>query len=83
MYKILTKEKNQNILKAVLLNDEKDYLEYINDNNYKNEEGFKDILFGEPKTYPTILVTHFRTSFNRFCNHEVYGEYIYPNSFNQ
>lgn len=27
--------------------------------------------------YPVILVTYFRTSFTKFINHKVYGEYIF------
>ena len=81
MYKILTPSADDNILKAALLNDESDYSSYIKDNNYVEEDGFKRIMFGKPKSYPVILVTHFRASFNRFCDHEIYGEYIYPYSF--
>lgn len=34
-------------------------------------------LFGKPMGYPAILVTYFRSSFTKFINHKVYGEYIY------
>ena len=34
-------------------------------------------LFGKSMGYPAILVTYFRSSFTKFINHKVYGEYIY------
>lgn len=82
MYKILiTSPVNNKVLETALLNDESDYLSYIKDKNYVEEDGFKKIMFGKPKSYPAILTTYFRASFNRFCDHEVYGAYIYPYSF--
>lgn len=81
MYKILTSPVNDKVLETALLNDESDYWSYIKDKNYFEKDGFKRIMFGKPKSYPVILTTHFRASFNRFCDHEVYGEYIYLRSF--
>lgn len=81
MYKILTSETNDKVLETALLHDESDYLSYIKDKNYTSKDGFKRIMFGEPKSYPAILVTHFKASFNVYCDHMVYGEYIYPFSF--
>ena len=81
MYKILTSEKNERVIDTVLLHDEQDYLSYIKDKNFVEKENFKEILFGKPSHYPVILVTHFSASFNMFCNHQVYGEYIYISSF--
>lgn len=83
MYKILTSGK----IDSVLLHDESDYIRYVKDKNFIEEDESKQILFGKPKTYPVILVTHFEASFNRFCyhgrfcNHKVYGEFIYPFNF--
>lgn len=81
MYKVLTSKENEHEIATVLLHNEQDYISYINDNNLNEKEGFKDILFGKPKCYPTILVTHFSISMCRFINHKVYGEYIYLSSF--
>lgn len=81
MYKILTSEKNERVIDTVLLHDEQDYLSYIKDKNYIEKENFKDILFGKPRHYPAILVTHFSVSMCGFINHKVYGEYIYISSF--
>lgn len=79
MYKILTSTKNKDMIDSVLLHDEEDYLSYIKDKNFIEDPRFKDIMFGKPNSYPTILVTHFVVSF--CCNHLVYGEYIYPTQF--
>ena len=73
---------NDKTIESALLNDETDYLSYIKDKNYIEKDGFKEIKFGKPRSYPAILVTHFSASFNIYCNHIVYGEYIYPSSFN-
>lgn len=81
MYRILTSKENEHEIATVLLNNEEDYLSYIKDNNFTKKEDFKDILFGKPSHYPAILVTHFEISMCRFINHKVYGEYIYPSSF--
>ena len=81
MYKILTSKQNEHEIATVLLHNEQDYISYINDNNLNEKEGFKDILFGKPSHYPTILITHFNISMCRFINHKVYGEYIYLSSF--
>lgn len=81
MYKILTSKENKCVIDTVLLYNEQDYISYIKDNNLNKKEDFKDILFGKPSCYPVILVTHFSASFNRFCNHQIYGEYIYISSF--
>ena len=81
MYKILTSKENEHEIATVLLYNEEDYLSYIKDKNYIEKDGFKEIKFGKPRSYPAILVTHFSASFNRYCNHRVYGEYIYPSSF--
>lgn len=80
MYKILTSTNNKNMIDSVLLHDEEDYLSYITDKNFIEDPKFKDIMFGKPKSYPAILVTHFVVSFN-CANHQVYGEYIYPIQF--
>ena len=81
MYKILTSKKNKDTIATVLLYNEEDYLSYIKDNNFIEEEDFKDILFGKPSHYPAILATHFDISMCTFINHKVYGEYIYLSSF--
>jgi hypothetical protein len=81
MYKILTSGDNKSVIDTVLLNNEEDYLLYIEDNNLKEEYGFKEIMFGKPNSYPAILVTHFAVSLNIRCPHRVYGEYIYISSF--
>ena len=81
MYRILTSKKNEHKIATVLLYNEEDYLSYIKDNNFIEEEDFKDILFGKPSHYPAILVTHFDISMSKFINHKVYGEYIYLSSF--
>lgn len=81
MYKILTSKENEHEINTVLLYNEQDYLSYIKDNHFIEEEDFKDILFGKPSCYPAILVTHFNISMCRFINHKVYGEYIYLSSF--
>ena len=75
MYEVLTSPANEDVLETVLLNNESDYWDYIKDNNFVNQDG-KKIMFGKPRSYPTILVTHFSASFNRFCDHRVFGEYI-------
>lgn len=80
MYKILSSKENEHEIATVLLHNEEDYLSYIKDNNFI-EEDFKDILFGKPSHYPAILVTHFNISMCKFINHKVYGEYIYLSSF--
>lgn len=80
MYKILTSKENEHEITTVLLSNEEDYLSYIKDNNFI-EEDFKDILFGKPSHYLAILVTHFNISMCKFINHKVYGEYIYLSSF--
>lgn len=80
MYKILTSPKNKDMIDSALLHNEEDYLSYIADKNFIEDPKFKDIMFGKPKSYPAILVTHFRVSFN-WANHQVYGEYIYPYQF--
>jgi len=81
MYKILTSKENEHEINTVLLYNEEDYLSYVKDNNLIEKENFKDILFGKPKHYPAILVTHFSISMCGFINHKVYGEYIYISSF--
>lgn len=81
MYQILTSKENEHEIATVLLHNEEDYLSYIKDNNFIEEENFKEILFGKPSHYPTILVTHFDISMCGFINHKVYGEYIYISSF--
>ena len=81
MYKNLTSKVNEHEISTVLLHNEEDYLSYIKDNNLIEEEDFKDILFRKPSHYPAILVTHFNISMCKFINHKVYGEYIYPSSF--
>lgn len=83
MYKILSSPVNRKLekLESVLFHNEEDYSSYIKDNNYVDEEGFKKIMFSKPKSYPVILVTHFAVSMNRFVDHTVYGEYIYPYNF--
>lgn len=75
MYEVLTLPVNKDVLETVLLNNESDYCDYIKDNNFVNQDD-KKIMFGKPHSYPTILVTHFSDSFNRFCDHIVYGQYI-------
>ena len=80
MYRILTSTNNKDMIDSVLLHDEEDYLSYIKDKNFIEDPKFKDIMFGKPKSYPAILVTHFVVSFN-CANHQVYGEYIYPTQF--
>ena len=81
MYKILTSSmENERILDTALLHNEEDYQLYIKDKHFINYEN-KDILFGKPSHYPAILVTHFRISLTKFIPHRVYGEYIYPSSF--
>lgn len=79
MYKILTSSKNENMIDSVLLHDEEDYLSYITDKNFIEDPRFKDIMFKKPNSYPVILVTHYVVAF--YCNHQVYGEYIYPDQF--
>ncbi len=81
MYRILTSKENEHEIATVLLHNEEDYLSYIKDNNFIEKENFKEILFGKPTHYPTILVTHFNISMYKFINHKVYGEYIYLSSF--
>lgn len=81
MYKILTSKKNERVIDSVLLYNEEDYLSYIKDKNFVGKENFKDILFGKPRHYPAILVTHFDISMCKFINHKIYGEYIYISSF--
>ena len=81
MYRILTSKENEHEIATVLLYNEEDYLSYVKDNNFIEEENFKDILFGKPSHYPAILVTHFDVSMCNFINHKVYGEYIYLSSF--
>ena len=80
MYKILTSKVNEHDIATVLLHNEEDYQLYIKDKCLINDK-IKDILFGKPSHYPAILVTHFRISFTKFLPHEVYGEYIYLDSF--
>jgi hypothetical protein len=80
MYKILTSKENEHEINTVLLHNEQDYLSYIKDKCLIKTEN-KDVLFGKPICYPAILVTHFEVSFTKFINHEVYGEYIYIDSF--
>lgn len=75
MYDVLTLPVNKDVLETVLFNNESDYWAYIKDNNLVNQDG-KKIMFGKPHSYPTILVTHFSASFNRFCDHRVFGQYI-------
>lgn len=82
MYKILTLPTNDAQLESVLLNNQTDYLSFIKDNNYFNESGVKLIMFGKPKCYPAILVTHFSKSRSRGIDQTIYGQYFYPNSFN-
>ena len=82
MYKILTLPTNKPKLESVLFNNETDYLSYLKDNNYFDDPGFKRIMFGKPKYYPAILMTHFSVSMCRFIDHTVYGQYIYPHTFN-
>lgn len=79
MYRILTSPKNKDMIDSALLHNEEDYLSYITDKNFIEDPKFKDIMFGKPKSYPAILVTHFAVSF--CCNHQVYGEYIYLDQF--
>ena len=80
MYKILTSNENEHAINTVLLYNEQDYLSYVKDKCLIKTEN-KDVLFGKPICYPAILVTHFEASFTKFINHKVYGEYIYPSSF--
>lgn len=80
MYKILPPSVDDK-LQSVLLNNEADYLSYIKDKNYIDEEGFKRITFGKPKSYPAILVTYFDISMCKFIPHTIYGVYTYPSSF--
>ena len=81
MYKILTSKENKHEIATALLYNEEDYLSYIKDNNFIEEENFKEIHFGKPSHYPAILVTHFNISMCRFINNKIYGEYIYLSSF--
>jgi len=84
MYKILTSKENEHKIHTALLSNEEDYLSYIKDNNFIEEEDFKEILFGKPSHYPAILVTHFcisMTGMRGLIPHKVYGEYIYLDSF--
>lgn len=84
MYKILTSKENEHEIATALLSNEEDYLSYIKDNNFIEEEDFKEILFGKPSHYPAILVTHFcisMTGMRGLIPHKVYGEYIYLSSF--
>ena len=81
MYRILTSKENEHEITTVLFHNEEDYLSYMKDNKLTEKENFKDILFGKPSHYPTILVTHFDISMCKFINHKVYGEYIYLSSF--
>ena len=75
MYDVLTLPVNKDVLETVLFNNESDYWAYIKDNNLVNQDD-KKIMFGKPHSYQTILVTHFSASFNRFCDHRVFGQYI-------
>ena len=81
MYKKLTSKENAGELDTVLLHNEEDYQLYIKDNNLKEEYQFKNIMFGKPRFYPAILITHFAVSFTCRCPHRVYGEYVYISSF--
>lgn len=77
-YKILSSSEK---LESVLFRNEEDYLSYIKDKNYIDEEDYKTIKFSKPKSYPAILITYFLISNNRLINHKVFGEYIYPHNF--
>ena len=81
MYRILTSKENEDKINTVLFHNEEDYLSYIKDNNFIEEEDFKEIHFGKPNHYPAILITHFNISMCKFINHRIYGEYIYLSSF--
>ena len=81
MYKILTSKENKGVLDTVLFHNEEDYQLYINDNNLKEEYGFKNIKFDKSYSYPVILVTHFSVSLTSRCPHRVYREYIYNSLF--
>ena len=80
MYKILSSKENEHAIITALLHNEEDYQLYIKDKCFIHAAN-KDILFGKPSHYPAILVTHFEISMTKFIPHEVYGEYIYLDSF--
>lgn len=67
-------------MEKVKFETKQDYLDYIKENDLKSVYNSYYVNFGEPLSYPCILVWY--EDCNPHGSDETYGEYVYINDFN-
>lgn len=66
-------------MEKVKFETKQDYLDYIKINRLNSVYNLQYVNFGEPLSYPCILVWY--EDCNQHGSDEIYGEYVYRNEF--